>query len=36
MKSHLKFGSGMGILACTIAFAIVQRKKKAHELGNNF
>ncbi|KAH1222153.1 Cytochrome P450 93A3 [Glycine max] len=23
----------MGILACTIAFAIVQRKKKAHELG---
>ncbi|KAL5131867.1 Cytochrome P450 93A3 [Glycine soja] len=33
MISLLKFGSGMGILACTIAFAIVQRKKKAHELG---
>ncbi|KAG4972061.1 hypothetical protein GLYMA_13G303800v4 [Glycine max] len=25
--------SGMAILACTIAFAIVRRKKKAHELG---
>jgi len=36
MISLLKFGSGIGILACTIAFAIVQRNKKAHELGNNF